>query len=250
MLDLAIPTHYCYLKLAPTSNIPGILRQLQFLRRRSADFSSKDRKGVSVILLLNLEDPFARELVTTICTTIIHAVTVYQTLNEGLMHAPKFRSTVLVDGVKYTSESTFSNKSSGTGCGQACAGDTIFCKSILNEFVAKMNLEGPTYTTIWSEGLVLVFVSTLVFNGVTYKGETGRTKKEAEQLTARAAIQSLLVVYRDHQIKLNFTTPRIKPRIKTLPILTLHLLRKTERSITIKRLKPLQSQTVCQTSFL
>ncbi|KAK8658632.1 hypothetical protein V6N13_036835 [Hibiscus sabdariffa] len=56
-----------------------------------------------------------------------------------------------------------------------------------------MNLEGPTYTTIWSEGLVLVFVSTLVFNGVTYKGETGRNKKEAEQLTARAAIQSLLV---------------------------------------------------------
>ncbi|KAK8557661.1 hypothetical protein V6N13_008033 [Hibiscus sabdariffa] len=134
---------------------------------------------------------------------------VYQTLNEGPMHAPKFRSTVLVDGVKYTSETTFSNRKAAeqdvAKHALECISkkikdegrslihvDTIFCKSILNEFVAKTNLEGPTYTTLWSQGLVPVFVSTLVFNGVTYRGETGRNKKEAEQLAARAAIQSLL----------------------------------------------------------
>ena len=32
---------------------------------------------------------------------------IYQTVNEGFQHAPKFRSTVLVDGVKITSEKTF-----------------------------------------------------------------------------------------------------------------------------------------------
>ncbi|MBA0868049.1 hypothetical protein Goshw_008096, partial [Gossypium schwendimanii] len=33
----------------------------------------------------------------------------YQTVNEGSVHAPQFRSSVLVDGVTYTSETTFSN---------------------------------------------------------------------------------------------------------------------------------------------
>ncbi|XP_039043386.1 double-stranded RNA-binding protein 4-like isoform X2 [Hibiscus syriacus] len=135
---------------------------------------------------------------------------VYQTFNEGPMHAPKFRSTVLVDGVTYTSESTFSNikaaeqdvakhaleciskKLKDEGCSLDQV-DIMLCKSILNEFVVKTNLELPAYTTIQSEGLPPVFVSTLVLNGATYRGETGRTKKEAEQLAARAVIQSLLV---------------------------------------------------------
>lgn len=32
---------------------------------------------------------------------------IYSTINEGYQHAPKFRSTVLVDGVQYTSPNTF-----------------------------------------------------------------------------------------------------------------------------------------------
>ncbi|GMJ00706.1 hypothetical protein HRI_003739800 [Hibiscus trionum] len=134
---------------------------------------------------------------------------VYQIFNEGDVHAPKFKATVLIDGVTYTSESTFSNikaaeqdvakhaleciskKIKDEDCSLIHV-DTIFCKSILNEFVAKMKLEVPAYTTLRLEGLLPVFVSTLVFNGVTYRGETGRNKKEAEQLAARAAIQSLL----------------------------------------------------------
>ncbi|KAA3463674.1 double-stranded RNA-binding protein 4-like isoform X2 [Gossypium australe] len=70
--------------------------------------------------------------------------------------------------------------------------DTVFCKSILNEFVVKMNLEMPTYNTTQLGGVLPLFVSTLVFNGATYRGETGRNKKEAEQLAARVVIQSLL----------------------------------------------------------
>ncbi|RVX07560.1 Double-stranded RNA-binding protein 1 [Vitis vinifera] len=35
---------------------------------------------------------------------------IYQTVNEGFQHAPKFRSTVLVDGATYTSPNTFSHR--------------------------------------------------------------------------------------------------------------------------------------------
>ena len=72
---------------------------------------------------------------------------------------------------------------------------TVFCKSILNEFVAKMNLEMPTYNTIQSEGLLPSFESSLVFNGVTYTEETGRKKKDAEQLAAHSVILSLLGIF-------------------------------------------------------
>lgn len=68
----------------------------------------------------------------------------------------------------------------------------MFCKSILHEFAVKMNLEMPTYNTIQPQGLLPVFISSLVFNGEMYTGEAGRNKKEAEQLAARAVILSIL----------------------------------------------------------
>lgn len=68
----------------------------------------------------------------------------------------------------------------------------MFCKSILNEFATKMNMELPTYNTTKPEGLLPVFKSSLVFNGASYTGSVGKNKKEAEQLAARAAILSLL----------------------------------------------------------
>lgn len=134
---------------------------------------------------------------------------IYQTVNEGFQHAPKFRSTVLVDGATYTSPNTFSHRKAAEqdvarlalefiskkikdeGC-PLIREDTVFCKSILNEFAVKMNLEKPTYTTVQPEGLLPVFVSSLVFNGVTYTGDAGRNKKEAEQLAARTVILSIL----------------------------------------------------------
>jgi hypothetical protein len=70
--------------------------------------------------------------------------------------------------------------------------DTVFCKSILNEFAVKVNREKPTYNTVQSPGLLPVFISTLVFDGVSYTGDAGRNKKEAEQLAARAVILSLI----------------------------------------------------------
>ncbi|XVE78235.1 hypothetical protein DITRI_Ditri13aG0128200 [Diplodiscus trichospermus] len=135
---------------------------------------------------------------------------VYQTSNEGPSHAPKFRSKVIVDGSCYVSGETrayrkeaeedvarhalecIAKKIKDNGF-PVILEDTLFCRSILNEFAVKMNMKMPNYNdTIQVEGLLPIFVSSVVFNGVTYSGETGRSKKEAEQLAARAAIVSLL----------------------------------------------------------
>lgn len=55
-----------------------------------------------------------------------------------------------------------------------------------------MNLKRPLYTTNHHDGSVPIFQSTLVFDGVVYTGNLSRSKKEAEQLAARAAILSLI----------------------------------------------------------
>ncbi|XP_075672416.1 uncharacterized protein LOC142641972 isoform X2 [Castanea sativa] len=136
----------------------------------------------------------------------------YKTVNEGSQHAPKFRSTVVVDGQIYTSPNTFlqrkiaeqdvsklalehiSKKIKDERCPLTplICENTVFCKSILNEFAVKMNLQKPIYNTVQTEGLPPVFISSMVFNGVCYNGEPGRNKKEAEQFTARAVILSHL----------------------------------------------------------
>ncbi|XP_077244018.1 uncharacterized protein LOC143884375 [Tasmannia lanceolata] len=134
---------------------------------------------------------------------------IYHTFNEGSPHAPRFRSTVIIDGATYTSSHTFqhrkaaeqdvakfaldniSRKIKDEGC-PLIAEDTVFCKSILNEFAVKMNVEMPKYNTTQSEGLLPVFVSSLSFDGTSYTGGAGKNKKEAEQMAARTAIQSIL----------------------------------------------------------
>ncbi|CAL5370880.1 unnamed protein product [Camellia sinensis] len=151
---------------------------------------------------------------------------VYNTIKVEGQNPPRFRSTVLVNGAYYTSPFTFSNRKaaeqdvakialdgtaqkikdevchlireccsiegSNWACPIAFIEDTVFCKSILNEYAVKTNLEKPTYNTIQPGGLLPVFVSSLIFNGVMYTGEAGRNKKEAEQLAARAVILSVL----------------------------------------------------------
>ncbi|TXG69959.1 hypothetical protein EZV62_004894 [Acer yangbiense] len=144
------------------------------------------------------------------------ALPIYQTVNEGYQHAPRFRATVLVDGETYTSSNTYSHRKAAeqdvAKLALECISkkikdegspliieakdeflmDAIYCKSILNEFAVKMTLERPNYNTIQPEGSLPAFISYLVFNDVTYTGEVGKSKKEAEQLAARAVIRSLL----------------------------------------------------------
>ncbi|XP_038979196.1 uncharacterized protein LOC120109534 isoform X2 [Phoenix dactylifera] len=135
---------------------------------------------------------------------------IYQTVNEGHPYASQFRSTVLIDGVTFMSSRTFprrkeaeqdvaklalegiSRKIKDEGIPLIHA-DTTFCKSILHEYAVKMYIEKPAYTTSQLEGVLLPsFISSLVFDGKTYTGAAGRNKKEAEQIAARAVIQSIL----------------------------------------------------------
>ncbi|KAI8020360.1 Double-stranded RNA-binding protein 4 [Camellia lanceoleosa] len=112
---------------------------------------------------------------------------VYNTIKVEGQNPPRFRSTVLVNGAYYTSPCTFSNRKAAEqdvakialdGTAQRIKDevcclipkDTVFCKSILNEYAVK-------------PGVASSFVSSLIFNGVMYTGEAGRNKKEAEQLT-------------------------------------------------------------------
>ncbi|XP_027101121.2 double-stranded RNA-binding protein 3-like [Coffea arabica] len=139
---------------------------------------------------------------------------VYTIVKEGAGHSPNFRATVLVDGKKYASEGTFQRRKSAEHNAAMIAlqsiqnkmnndgypinpksilnEDTTLCKSILNEYALKMHLEHPAYYTVQPQGLIPVFASTLVLNGVNYTGGRGRKKKDAEQLAARVAILHIL----------------------------------------------------------
>ncbi|KAL6969308.1 hypothetical protein U1Q18_029026 [Sarracenia purpurea var. burkii] len=69
--------------------------------------------------------------------------------------------------------------------GTCCIANLCLGVNLGNGSAWKMNLEKLTYHTVQSGALLLVFRSSLVFNGVTYSDEPGRNKKEAEQLAAR-----------------------------------------------------------------
>ena len=58
-----------------------------------------------------------------------------------------------------------------------------------------MNLQKHIYNTVQTEVLPVVFIFSLVFNGVCYNGEPGGKKKEAEQLAARSVILSHLGIF-------------------------------------------------------
>ncbi|KAJ6688028.1 DOUBLE-STRANDED RNA-BINDING PROTEIN 4 [Salix koriyanagi] len=82
---------------------------------------------------------------------------VYQTFNEGAAHMPRFRSTVWVDGAQYTSQKTFLHRKAAEQDvanlalesilkrvkDEECPlldAETVFCKSILNEFASEVIL--------------------------------------------------------------------------------------------------------------
>jgi dsRNA-specific ribonuclease len=134
---------------------------------------------------------------------------VYETVNKGGPHLPQFTTTVTVDGSKYLSPNFFRKRKAAENDAAKIAytalpekikseaipivyEDTIFCKSTLREFGMKKKLGNPTYTTTQLPEAFPVFSSTVNFNGVSYSGDVARTKKEAEQLAARAALISII----------------------------------------------------------
>ncbi|XP_057443475.1 double-stranded RNA-binding protein 4-like isoform X2 [Lotus japonicus] len=136
---------------------------------------------------------------------------VYEIHNEGFAHAPKFRSTLWVNGKEYKSRLTYPHKKDAEQDAAELAlkslvsnenkkneehckilPDLMQSKSVLYEYAVKMNLKSPQYRTTQQGQLHPVYVSTLLFNGESYPGKVGKSKKEAEQLVAFVAIESLL----------------------------------------------------------
>ncbi|KNA20560.1 hypothetical protein SOVF_051130 [Spinacia oleracea] len=136
----------------------------------------------------------------------------YRTANEGLQHAPMFRSTVFVDGMEYTSKLTFRRLRDAEQDAAKLAYDCILCnqqqqldakpllsedpksnKLILYEYATKKQFDMPTYKTHSSEGegQLPIYVSTVTVAGTNFTGEGGKSKKDAEQLAAHAALHWL-----------------------------------------------------------
>uniref|UniRef100_A0A3Q7GJ67 DRBM domain-containing protein n=1 Tax=Solanum lycopersicum TaxID=4081 RepID=A0A3Q7GJ67_SOLLC len=139
---------------------------------------------------------------------------IYQTVNEGFPHAPKFRAKVLVNGSEYESKSTYPTKKEAEQAVAKIAYECIhsemdardisliykepmLCKSILYEFAVKRNLDRPIYNTRHTEGTSSVYICHLVLGGKTYKGELAGSKQMAKQVAAQSAIESLLGMYVD-----------------------------------------------------
>ncbi|KAH1091477.1 hypothetical protein J1N35_018734 [Gossypium stocksii] len=136
--------------------------------------------------------------------------------SKGFPHAPRFKASVRVNQTTYTCHLTFPHREQAEqnvakialqAIKQASAikdkdykqvtistiyQDLKCCKSILNEFALRMNHASPTYTTTQQDKFHPVYVSSLVFDGKTFRDEVAGCKKEAEQLVARIAIESLL----------------------------------------------------------
>ncbi|KAK6152841.1 hypothetical protein DH2020_012480 [Rehmannia glutinosa] len=171
----------------------------------------------------NLEEFWCKNRLQEFAQKASISLPVYQTVSEGTKHAPHFRSRVWVDGTCFESSNTFSSKKMAEQDAAKLAligireklknegplrilEDTVFCKSIINEYISKMNLKPGTYVTNESKAFIPMFVSSLELNGVTYVGHAGKNKKEAEQFAARSAILSILAIFADSESDTSHTT--------------------------------------------
>ncbi|XVE95175.1 hypothetical protein REPUB_Repub02eG0073500 [Reevesia pubescens] len=145
---------------------------------------------------------------------------VYDTIKEGPSHEPSFRSTVIVNDVKYDSLPGFYNRKAAEQSAAEVALAELFkagevnesisqpvhetglCKNLLQEYAQKMNYAIPVYQIQKDEapGRLPHFSCTVEIGGIRYIGAAAKTKKEAEIKAARTvllAIQSSTSVLSD-----------------------------------------------------
>ncbi|KAL2339986.1 hypothetical protein Fmac_007926 [Flemingia macrophylla] len=136
---------------------------------------------------------------------------VYETIKEGPSHEPSFRSTVIVDDVRYDSLPGFFNRKAAEQSAAEVAllelaksnvvnqsitqpvHETGLCKNLLQEYAQKMNYAMPMYQCKKDEtpGRTSVFSCTVDIGGILYIGGTAKTKKEAEIKAARTALLAI-----------------------------------------------------------
>lgn len=136
---------------------------------------------------------------------------VYETIKEGPSHEPYFRSSVIVNDVRYDSLPGFSNRKaaeqsaaevalrelSKSGDVNHCISqpvhETGLCKNLLQEYAQKMNYAIPLYQCQKDEtpGRATLFSCTIEIGGIRYIGAAAKTKKEAEIKAARTALLAI-----------------------------------------------------------
>ncbi|KAF3447255.1 hypothetical protein FNV43_RR12435 [Rhamnella rubrinervis] len=136
---------------------------------------------------------------------------VYETIKEGPSHEPSFRSTVIVNGVRYDSLSGFFNRKAAeqsaaevalvelsksvdiNRCISLPVHETGLCKNLLQEYAQKMNYAIPLYQCQKDEnpGRAPRFSCTVEIGGIRYIGAAAKTKKEAEIKAARTALLAI-----------------------------------------------------------
>ncbi|XP_031248529.1 double-stranded RNA-binding protein 1-like [Pistacia vera] len=136
---------------------------------------------------------------------------VYETTKEGPSHEPSFRSSVVVDDVRYDSLPGFYNRKAAEQSAAEVAlmelaklgqvnhsisqpvHETGFCKNLLQEYAQKMNYAIPMYQCRKDDapGRVPHFSCTVEIGGIQYIGAAARTKKEAEIKAARTALLAI-----------------------------------------------------------
>lgn len=134
----------------------------------------------------------------------------YSCIREGPDHAPRFKATVNFNGETFESPSFCStlrqaehaaaevalNTLAIRGPSRALAArvldETGVYKNLLQETAHRAGLNLPVYTTIRSgPGHVPVFSCTVELAGMSFTGESARTKKQAQKNAAMAAWSSL-----------------------------------------------------------
>lgn len=136
---------------------------------------------------------------------------VYETSKEGPSHEPSFRSTVIVNDVRYDSLPGFFNRKAAEQSAAEVAlmelaksgelgerisqpiHETGLCKNLLQEYAQKMNFAIPLYQCHKEEAADRMprFSCTVEIGGIRYIGAVAKTKKEAEIKAARTALLAL-----------------------------------------------------------
>ncbi|KAL3850301.1 hypothetical protein ACJIZ3_012183 [Penstemon smallii] len=169
---------------------------------------------------------------------------VYETIKEGPSHEPSFRSTVILNNVRYDSLPGFLNRKTAEQSAAEVAlielsksadmkfgisqpvHQTGLCKNLLQEYAQKMNYAMPLYECYKEEkkqGRAPMYSCTVEIGGTKYIGASASSKKEAEIKAARTAllaIQSAPYFSEDHTGNSIYTVIPLKKKVSDLGIST------------------------------
>ncbi|KAF8007337.1 hypothetical protein BT93_K1364 [Corymbia citriodora subsp. variegata] len=127
------------------------------------------------------------------------ALPIYNSEHEGPPHARRFRCQVLIDGRTFETAEFYNTLKEAEHAAAKVAlmslssdmSQEVDCglfKSLLQEFTQKQGCSLPVYDTArHGESHIPIFVSTVVIEGESFKGQEAKTKKMAETNAAKAA---------------------------------------------------------------